>query len=169
MIDRDGMTRDAPKFLVDEMLQRLGRWLRAAGYDTCIAVDASPDYYLLRQAIDENRILLTCDQKILEHRRAPDHTILLQNNSLEDNIATLTRQLQIDWQFRPFSRCLVCNTPLSDATAEQQQAAPDSVAERKLPARYCPTCQQVFWAGSHVKRMQQQLVDWKKSLADAHA
>lgn len=44
-----------PKFRCDEMLQCLGSWLCAAGYDTLIAKDAEADYQLLRQAIDEGR------------------------------------------------------------------------------------------------------------------
>jgi len=158
------MTSEAPKFLVDEMLQRLGRWLRAAGYDTVIAINASPDYYLLRQAINENRLLLTRDRKLMEHRRAPGNVILLTCNSLEECVQALTQQLHIDWQHKPFSRCLVCNTPLLDATPDQIRHAPASVHERDLPALYCPRCNQVFWEGSHVKRMRHQLVSWHHTL-----
>lgn len=157
------MTSEAPKFLVDEMLQRLGRWLRAAGYDTRIAHDASPDYYLLRQAIEEDRQLITRDRKILEHRRAANHVILLECSSLEECVQVLSRQFPINWEYKPFSRCLVCNTPLHQATPDQKRKAPASVHERALPARYCPTCQQVFWTGSHVKRMHRQLARWQQS------
>lgn len=159
------MSSNDPKFLVDEMLQRLGRWMRAAGYDTRIAVDATPDYYLLRQAIDEGRLLLTCDRKILEHRRAAGHVILLECNSLEDCIQELTYHLHINWQYKPFTRCLVCNSPLLDATPEQRKDAPVSVQDRELPALYCPTCQQVFWDGSHAKRMRHQLATWQQNLS----
>jgi len=159
------MTGEAPKFLVDEMLQRLGRWLRAAGYDTVIATDASPDYYLLRQAIDENRLLLTCDRKFMEHRRAAGHVFLLTDCLLEETVQTLTQQLQINWQYRPFSRCLVCNTLLLDASEEQIAQAPASVHERHLPALYCPQCRQVFWEGSHVRRMRHQLDVWQQQPA----
>ena len=158
------MTSDAPKFLVDEMLQRLGRWLRAAGYDTVIAINATPDYYLLRQAIDENRLLLTRDRKLTEHRRAIGNVVLLSCNSLDECVQELTQALQIDWQHDPFSRCLVCNTPLHDATPDQIQHAPASVHNRELPALYCPKCNQVYWEGSHVKRMRHQLVTWHHTL-----
>jgi uncharacterized protein with PIN domain len=164
------MTGKTPTFLVDEMLQRLGRWLRAAGYDTQIASRASADYYLLRQAIDAGRLLLTCDRKLLEHRRAAAHVILLSCSSLEQSIQELARQLPIDWQYKPFSRCLVCNTPLLTANAAQRQKTPASVRERALPTQYCPHCQRVFWEGSHVKRMRHQLDTWQHSLtADREA
>jgi len=152
------------------MLQRLGRWLRAAGYNTRIATQATADYYLLRQAIDEGRLLLTCDRKLLEHRRAAGHVILLSCGSLEQSIQDLTQQLQIDWLYKPFSRCLVCNTPLLTASPSQIQNAPASVRERALPAQYCPHCQRVFWEGSHVKRMRHQLDSWQHSqVADLDA
>ncbi|MFC1747188.1 Mut7-C RNAse domain-containing protein [Pseudomonadota bacterium] len=38
------------KFLCDEMLQRVGRWLRVAGYDTLIAVPGTPDRELIALA-----------------------------------------------------------------------------------------------------------------------
>jgi uncharacterized protein with PIN domain len=158
------MASDTPKFLVDEMLQRLGRWLRAAGYDTIIAVNATPDYYLLRQAIAEGRLLLTCDRKLMEHRRAPGHVILLSCGSLEESVQELTQQLHIAWQHQPFTRCLLCNSLLRDATPEQMQQTPASIHERELPALYCPHCNQVFWEGSHVQRMRQQLETWQNTL-----
>ena len=160
------MTSATPKFLVDEMLQRLGRWLRAAGYDTVIALNATPDYYLLRQAIDEGRLLLTCDRKLMEHRRAADTVILLRCSSLNDCMHELSKQVEIDWQHAPFSRCLVCNTPLSNATPTQMQSAPASVNERELRALYCPQCHQVFWEGSHVNRMRDQLATWQHTLPE---
>ena len=158
------MSRDTTKFLVDEMLQRLGRWLRAAGYDTIIAINATPDYYLLRQAIAEGRLLLTCDRKLMEHRRAPGHVILLSCGSLEESVQELTQQLHIEWQHKPFTRCLLCNSLLRDATPEQLQSTPASIHDRELPAFYCPKCNQVFWEGSHVKRMRQQLGTWQNTL-----
>lgn len=157
------MTSDEPKFLVDEMLQRLGRWLRVAGYDTVIALDAKPDYYLLRQAIDEGRLFITRDRKLLEHRRAAGNVILLECNSLEDCVRELNQHIQIDWQHDPFSRCLLCNTPLIDATPQQVQGVPASVQERELHALYCPQCNQVFWEGSHVHRMRDQLANWQQT------
>lgn len=146
------------------MLQRLGRWLRAAGYDTVIARDATPDYYLLRQAIDDGRLLITCDRKMLEHRRALDHVILLTGASLDDQVQELTQRLHIDWQHDPFSRCLVCNTLLLDASPAQLEQAPVSVRSRELHALYCPHCNQVFWEGSHVNRMRHQLATWHHTL-----
>jgi uncharacterized protein with PIN domain len=51
--------RDVPQFLCDEMLHGLGRWLRAAGYDTVIAAGGLSDRALPTCCAEEDRVLLT--------------------------------------------------------------------------------------------------------------
>lgn len=149
------------------MLQRLGSWLRAAGYDTLIETDSRDDYAILKQAIEEDRKLITRDKKLLEYRRAPDYVIYLDCNTLDDCVVALDRQLSINWLYQPFSRCLVCNTPLVDADPGQQAAIPaDALARTERPL-YCPTCQKVYWDGSHVKRMYKRLKTWQVAATEA--
>ena len=52
------------RFLCDEMLVRLARLLRAAGYDTYLASGGEPDANLLRIAREEGRMLLTRDKRL---------------------------------------------------------------------------------------------------------
>jgi len=163
MAAAESMTQtDAPKFLCDEMLQRLGRWLRAAGYDTLIAMNAESDYQLLRQAIDTGRLLITRDRGLLEHRRAEGTVICLESELIEACAEELGRRININWLYRPFTRCLNCNTFLIDATPAQIAALPLKQKEYINAALYCPECRQVFWEGSHVHRMRKQLEDWSQ-------
>lgn len=148
------------KFLCDEMLQRLGHWLRLAGYDTFIENNGRSDYEILRQAIEEQRYLLTRDRKILEHRRASGTVILLPEGSLDDMVKSLSEQLPIDWLFQPFVRCSVCNTKLDPATEAQRQLIPQDMKDKNVAAFYCPTCEQVYWDGGHVQRMRHKLEYW---------
>ena len=53
-----------PRLLCDEMLRGLGRWLRAAGYDTVIAEGGLPDRALAKRCAKENRVLLTKDRSL---------------------------------------------------------------------------------------------------------
>lgn len=151
---------ELPKFLCDEMLQRLGRWLRAAGYDTVIAMDAQDDYELLKQARREGRYLITRDQKIMEYRKASETVILLVADSVDECAQILSEQLAIDWLAKPFTRCMVCNTELIDATPQQLAGLSLVKTDHINAAFYCPECRQVFWEGSHVKRMRTHLHDW---------
>ncbi|HEX23045.1 MAG TPA: hypothetical protein ENH21_06395, partial [Chromatiales bacterium] len=102
------------KLLCDEMLMRLGRWLRAAGYDTGLAINGENDRDLFQRARHENRRLLTRDHKLHEYRHADGTVILLRGNELDEQVHELSQRLSIDWLYRPLSRCLVCNTPLNN-------------------------------------------------------
>lgn len=149
------------QFLCDQMLAGLGRWLRTAGYDTEIAEPGAPDKAILDRAIEKNRILLTRDAHFT-HMKAPEGTVVfLKSNSLEENIEELSRKIKINWVYRPFTRCLQCNTPFTepDEGVIVIQVPPDV---RSQQLWYCTTCQKVFWEGSHTDRMREQLQSWQK-------
>jgi uncharacterized protein with PIN domain len=148
------------RLLCDEMLRRLGRWLRAAGYDTLIAPDGTPDRELLAQARREHRLLLTRDLKLREHRHADDTVVVLDCNATEDCAREAAARLGIDWLHAPFTRCLQCNTPVVPATAEERLRVPADSRGHHEPVLYCPECDQVFWPGSHVRRMRRVLERW---------
>ncbi|MDQ6958645.1 MAG: DUF5615 family PIN-like protein [Mariprofundaceae bacterium] len=93
------------KLLCDEMLMRLGRWLRAAGYDTAIAHSGSADREIVAQVVREGRLLITCDRRMAEHKRAASRLILLETRSLHEQAREVAGRLHIDWMYRPFSRC----------------------------------------------------------------
>jgi len=59
-----------PSFLCDEMLGRLCRYLRAAGYDALLANGGRSDADLLRQCGEEGRYFLTQDRLVQEHKAA---------------------------------------------------------------------------------------------------
>lgn len=157
------------KFLCDEMLQRLGSWLRAAGYDTLIAKDAEDDYQLLRRAIDKGRLLITRDKELASHRRAGGTVVYIECDNLEQCIADLSGKLDIDWLMNPFTRCMNCNTVLIDATPTQLRSLPPKTKEHVDAAFYCPQCKQVFWGGSHVKRMRGHLEEWSSKYSAEHS
>lgn len=139
------------------MLQRAGRWLRAAGYDVVIAEPGQGDRELLEQARKERRLLLTRDRGLMEYRDAADYVLLLEANQLEAVLAELSSRLDIDWQRQPFSRCMECNTPLQPAPAEVIGRVPPESLREDETLLYCPRCDKAYWQGSHVKRMRRHL------------
>jgi uncharacterized protein with PIN domain len=50
-----------------------------------------------------------------------------------------------------FTRCILCNTPLTPLDADEAARRMPPGAEG--PARLCATCGRVYWEGSHVRRM----------------
>lgn len=146
-----------PHFLCDEMLQRLGRWLRAAGYDTAIAMAGMDDRDVVQLANDENRLLLTRDRHMARFRNGRGRIVLLEQNSLSAEVAEVSTRFAIDWQLRPFTRCLECNTPLIPATAVQRARLPEGALNVSNVVMSCPRCNKLYWYGSHARRMRHTL------------
>lgn len=152
----------APRFLCDEMLGRLARYLRAAGYDTRLAAAGQPDGELLQIAIAEGRHFLTCDRLILAHRAAGGVAHLLTHGDLDALAAAVARHFALDWLYAPFTRCLVDNTPIEAAQHAAHPHLPDDLAGREI--RRCPACGRIYWFGAHCRRMRQRLEAWQAAL-----
>lgn len=157
-----GMLMVETRFLCDEMLQRLGRWLRAAGYDTVIATVGEDDGALVRQAVAEGRWLLTRDREMARQHNGHGRVMRLTENALPKQIAAVTRRFAIDWLSRPFSRCLDCNTPIIPARPEQYAQLPAGALLTSPQAWYCPHCDKLYWEGSHVRRMRHTLENFAR-------
>lgn len=154
------------RFVCDEMLKRLGHWLRVAGYDVLILPDGSDDRALIECARDEQRLLLSSDRRLAEYKQATEWLVRLDCQGLDECAMALSHQLPIDWLYRPFSRCMQCNTPLCDASREQLQRVPAAARRQASIVRHCPTCDQLFWDGSHVDRMRERLQRWSLRAAN---
>ncbi len=151
------------QLLCDQMLAELGRWLRAAGYDTEIAEPKAADREILERALRDKRLLLTRDRHFTE-MKAPEGTIIfLKSNSLDECALELGKKLKLDWLYLPFSRCLICNSLLTnpDERTIAEQVPPD-ICSSSQQFRYCHSCNKVYWEGSHTDRMLQQLQRWQE-------
>lgn len=157
------------RFLCDEMLARLCRYLRAAGYDAALATNGSPDHTLLRQCRDEARRFLTLDRRIPEHKAAAGIVVILPNDQLDEQAQVLTRAFGLDWLARAFTRCLVDNTALRPADAEERERISWLRGDAGEPVAACPSCGRVYWRGSHYRRMRERLEAWQRQrLARLH-
>jgi uncharacterized protein with PIN domain len=139
------------RFLCDEMLARLARLLRAAGYDADLAFGGERDTPMLRRAQAEGRVLVTRDRELAA--RAAPAAVLLRTDALDDQARALAAAVPIDWRHAPFTRCVVDNHPLREATPEEVARMPASVRAMDGPFRACPACGRRYWPGSHVKRL----------------
>ncbi|WP_334161852.1 DUF5615 family PIN-like protein [Phenylobacterium sp.] len=143
------------RFLCDEMLVRLARLLRAAGYDTYLAGGGEKDAALLHIAREEGRILLTRDRRLAE--AALPESVLIEGRGVEAEAESLTRNVVLDWDFAPFSRCVMDNARLRQATLDEIDRMPAQAQALPGPFRACPACGRLYWPGSHVRRMSARL------------
>lgn len=158
------------RLLCDEMLSRLGRWLRAAGYDTAIAENGSGDAALIARCVAERRVLVTRDRHLAAHAEGRVRVLRLNKDGLDAQAAALREALGVDWQLAPFTRCVVDNAPLEAAPPEAAAQVPPAsrAAFERQPAglpgdavlRQCPCCQRLYWPGGHLRRMQAKLASW---------
>lgn len=150
------------KFICDQMLVHIGKWLRAAGYDTALAEESQSDREILAVALKENRLLLTRDRHFLEMEEGADLVIFLVGNEIEECIQELNRKINIDWTYKPFSRCLICNTVLEQPGPEvNKDELPADVISEAKELWFCPTCKKLYWEGSHTHHMLSQLKQWQ--------
>jgi uncharacterized protein with PIN domain len=135
-----------PRFLADEMLGALARWLRIVGYDTEYARDMA-DREVLELARTEERILLTRDRQLAE--RAGADGLYVVSGDLEEQLGQVTTAFHLDFR-GGMTRCTRCNGLLAARTPQEVR---DRVPSRVLASHeefyVCLRCGQVYWKGSH--------------------
>jgi uncharacterized protein with PIN domain len=144
------------------MLRGLGRWLRAAGYDTVFAEGGVPDRTLAKRCAEEDRVLLTKDRNLATTVARSAPVMLVPGDGIDEAARTLRTALGVDWQHAPFTRCIVDNRPLEEAPPDLATRVPERSRVAGGPLRVCPECGRLYWPGSHVRRMQQRLVAWQQ-------
>ncbi len=142
-----------PRFVLDAHLGRLAVYLRMAGFDTLYRNDYA-DSELIRIAASEVRALLSRDRRLLEDGKA-SRAYFVRNIDPVRQMQEVVRRFDLAGAFRPFSRCLRCNTPLQTVRKEDvREHLPENAGTRFDEFTRCPACGNVYWMGSHVRRMQ---------------
>lgn len=149
----------APRFVVDAMLGRLARWLRAMGYDTLYPGQVD-DRRLLQIARADLRILVTRDRMLA--RLAEPRSCLIRAERLDEQVVEAVERLGLapddgDW----LSRCLLCNARLEPGAREALRGlVPEHVFATHGEFMRCPGCSRIYWAGSHAESMVERLARW---------
>jgi len=137
------------KFIVDEMLGKLARWLRILGYDTECPVTPSDDE-LVRRSIAEDRLLLTRDTHLVENAVAR-RSLLVRSVHLEEQLAQVVSELNLRCDRNLlFSRCLECNEKVIAVSHRQvRDEVPAYIYETQTAFHKCPRCNKIYWRGTH--------------------
>ena len=141
------------KFIADEMLGRLAKWLRICGFDTAYFMHVR-DSELLRLSILEKRVLLTRDTLLIKRRGIKNFLFISYDQPFEQ-IKQVVRELKIPYPVEPFSRCIMCNDLLETYTKEDAcRTVPEYVCQTQDVFGQCPTCNKIYWKGTHYERME---------------
>ncbi len=151
-------TDQEQRFRITPHLAFLIKWLRVLGADVTL--------WGKKTILDPQReILVQWERYPVAARQSPFQVATLSGETLPE----LLQSFFASTGFTPgpdtlFTRCLRCNTLLVPLTPDQAKASdpqlPNYVQRTQKRFNWCPTCRQLYWAGTHVARMIQRLGDW---------
>jgi uncharacterized protein with PIN domain len=154
------------KFITNGMLGKLTRWLRMLGQDVNYSKSLD-DKRLIKTAKVENRVLLTRDLKLyqLARKRGVD-TALVEGVTEAEKLASLAERFNFKLEIDvTVSRCPKCNTLIRSVSKEGiVDRIPGATATYYEDFWECPGCGQVYWQGSHWKRIEKTLTEARQAL-----
>ena len=152
------------RFLADGMLGKLTRWLRILGCDVKY-FNSLEDEELIDISIKEHRVLLTRDIELFKRAVSKGAiAFFVEGRDEIEKLAEISEhfnvRLEIDVEN---SRCPKCN-------AKIQPISKNEVKGKVPPATFrfhdefwkCPQCGQIYWRGSHWRRINRTLFEARK-------
>ena len=141
------------RFILDVHLGKLAYHLRMLGFDTLYRNDYR-DSDLLTISTTEGRVLLTKDKKLLEEPTVT-RGYCVRGKEPREQLLEVLRRFDLFNSTDPFTRCLLCNTLLRPVSKEAVlHRLPEKVRELFNEFQLCPTCDRVYWKGSHYEKME---------------
>lgn len=151
------------KFLCDQMLGTLAKWLRLFGYDTFYANARINDIELIGIAKRENRVVLTRDKNFIHKAKKEKIDIIeITTTNLDDQLRQVLKDIVVN-SGAVLSRCSLCNTVVQKIKKELvRNRVPHRVFENNERFWLCPTCDKIYWTGTHTDEIIRKLDHLKK-------
>jgi uncharacterized protein with PIN domain len=142
------------RFILDAHLGKLAKYLRMLGFDTLYQNDFG-DREIIDIAQTEKRIILTRDKLLLQSKKV-NHGYFVRSTEKHAQLIEIVKKFDLRSQFRSFTRCMTCNADLIPKIKQEIIDKIDADTARIYDEFfYCPSCNKVFWKGSHFERMEQ--------------
>lgn len=149
-----------PKFIADQNVGKLAKWLRMMGYDTTV-FGGEDDSRLVRMAMNEGRVILTRDTHIMRRRVAKNgqlKVIQIASDKPELQVQQVVKAFGLGHFFQAFTICLECNQPLQPRNKQEVQGrVPSYVFQTQSQYVECPSCHRIYWRGTHWAAMTKKL------------
>lgn len=143
------------RFIADNMLGKLAKWLRFLGYDVLYS-RAFDDKQLLEISNAENRLLLTRDKELA---KCNDFSgLYINSEELEEQFKQVISEFNLALDRRAFTRCPECNCLLKDVDKSQViDKVPKGVLEKQDMFWSCENCVRYYWRGTHYEQIRKKL------------
>ncbi len=159
------------RFVADNNVGKLARWLRLMGYDT-LCFERKDDARMIKVALGEDRVILTKDAQFMKRRLVADGTLRAMHIEQDDprqQVRDVVKTLKLDYRFKPFSLCLECNRVLVARDREEvKNLVPARVYETQTRYTQCPACHRIYWPGTHWEAMGKELRDLQSGSDKGH-
>lgn len=144
------------QFMVDVNVNKLAHLMRMAGIDTATVPGES--YRLIAQAASrEKRILLSRNKDLLKYNEVIFGRLIRSQNTFKQ-FAEVIKLYSLASQFRPFSRCMLCNIVLKQVVKKDIIHRLEPLTKKHYTVfKECPGCNRLFWRGSHHDQMVKKL------------
>ena len=137
------------------MLGRLAKWLRLMGFDTVYYRDIS-DTGLIRIAMEEDRIILTRDTRLVI-RKGLKQYLLIQANDTFSQLSEVIKTFSLN-NFNLPVRCIDCNGLIHEvAKFEVRDFVPEFVFLQNRAFLKCADCGKIYWEGTHPAHFRKKL------------
>lgn len=141
-----------PRFILDVHLGKLARYMRMLGFDTAYENNLEDDE-IVRISKEQKRTILTRDRGILK-RNEVTHGYWIRHSDVSLQLKEVLERFHLDNMIRSFTRCIVCNTPLTSVDKSKViKRLPEKTKEIYYEFYYCSRCERVYWKGSHYQSM----------------
>lgn len=160
------------KFIADNNVGKLARWLRLMGYDTLL-FKQKDDAQMIKIALGEDRVILTKDAQFMKRRLVTNgkiKTIHIKPDDPKLQVQEVVETLKLNYHFKPFSLCLECNRALIARDKEQvKNLVPAHVFGTQAQYTQCPACHRIYWPGTHWQAMVKKLQDLQRGGDESQA
>ena len=148
------------KFIADNNVGKLARWLRVVGYDTLL-FKQKDDTKLIKIALSQGRVILTRDTQLMKRRLVTNgklKAMIITQDDPKEQLQETVKKLNLSYHFKPFSLCLECNQALIPRSKEEvKNLVPPYVFKTQNQYVECPVCHRIYWQGTHWQAMIKEL------------
>jgi len=125
------------------------------------------DRALIQKAKGEERVLLTRDLQLFQRAIAKGaEAFLIESTDEAQNLASLAKRFKFKLEINlKTSRCPKCNTQIRPVRKDDIIGKiPETTATYYDNFWQCPNCKQIYWQGSHWKRIEKTLKEAREAL-----
>jgi len=146
------------RFLCDQMLGTLAKWLRLFGFDTYYANSEIDDNNILEIAKKEKRVLISRDKElIIRAKKKKVEVFEIKTTDLDRQLKLVLNNIDMD-EKAILTRCSLCNSLVEEIDKKDVvDFVPEKVFKNNDKFWFCSECKKYYWMGSHYDKIKDKI------------